>query len=487
MVSIKKFSFISVILFFQIGLKAQSLSITEAVKIAQDSNRVIQSQQKAEKVVVETAKIAKRLYMPSVSLLGGYTYMSDPLAIDLGAVQTSVVEGMSYQNVNTLDAVNQQVTGAPLTDAQKQDVYNNTYKTLNEFYPEWNAEIAPQNYFTANLVVKQPLFLGGPLVNSGRIGTAEQRKVQILTEKVSNDISQKVINTYLEIILLEQLKKNRVLSLKAINKHLYNTEKLIEQGIIPAYQVYVAKAAVAKSEALNKVAVNNYHSATLSLNQLLNFPHDAEVELTTKISYIDILPPLSEIQNQAQGYSPIKRINNEELNLANYKYSSNQADFLPTVFALGELQLYQKNLPVITPPWMVGVQMKWDIFNGGRSGARLNASKVMIDQMELNNELIADEINLLTAKLYVKTQNAFEMYDAQKITVKLLTESLKAIKKEYAHGLVRSAQVVDAQAVLDDSKVAESTYLFTYYVSLAELYKLQGKLGEFLQKIENNG
>jgi len=477
------FIFIGFILSFP-SAYAQELSLKDAVNRAKESNLTIQSQRKTEEIVRYETSASKRLYLPSLSLLGGYTHLSNPLEIDLSQIQGSVIEGMSAQNVSTLDHVYTNVVGTPLTQAEKETIYSNTKNTLENNYPDWNVEIAPQDYFTANLILKQPLFLAGALFNTGSIGEANYRKAKIVSEKVNDDVTQHVINSYLENVLLLEVKNSRKVNLEAVEKHLSNAEKLSKQGVIPSYQLYGAQAAVAKAQALYKVAENNYENGLLKLKVLLNFPQDTTIQLVTPWNEISISPDKQSIQNNIHNYSPILRMNNENLHLAKSTLNSRKAEFLPTIFALGELQLYQRNLPVTTPPWMIGAQMKWDIFNGTRTFTRMKASQLSIQEVELNNQMVSNELDLLTSKLYTDATNAFEMYQAQKSTVVLMEKTLNAISKEFSHGLVRSSEVIDAQTALDESRVAASTYLYAYYLALIELYKMEGRLDEFIVNFE---
>lgn len=479
---------IKLIIFFVIVLLnnvyAQKLTIGAAVNRAKNSNLTIQSQKKTEEIIRYETSASKRLYLPSLSLVGGYTHLSNPLEIDLSQVQGSVIEGMANQNVSTLDHVYTNVVGTPLTQIEKESIYLNTKTTLENNYPDWSVEIAPQDYFTANLILKQPIFLAGALFNTGSIGESNYRKAKIVTEKVNDDVTQKVINSYLENVLLLEVKNSRRINLGAVEKHAENTEKLSKQGIIPAYQLYGAQAAVSKAKALFKVANNNYENGLLTLKVLLDFPMDTIIELTTPWKEISISPDKQSIHDNVHNYSPILRLNNQNLHLAKSTLNSRKAEFLPTIFAIGEFQLYQRNLPVTTPPWMIGAQMKWDIFNGTRTFIRMKASQLSIQEVELNNRMVSNELNLLTSKLYNDATNAFEMYQAQKSTVILMEKSLDAITKEFSHGLVRSIVVIDAQTTLDESRVAASTYLYAYYLALIELYKMEGRLDEFILNFE---
>lgn len=487
MITNRKYIFTTLILLFQFTWSfSQTLSLTDAVNIAVNENLSIKSAQQHYRVIAQNGKIANRNYVPSVSLLGGYTHLSNSLELDMSQVKTSVIEGMSTQNVSTLNDVNIQLTGAPLSSAAQQTIYDNTYSSLDALYPDWNARLSEQNYFTANLVINQPIFLSGSFVNAGKIASSTTEIAKLTTSKKIDNTKQKVINVYFQALLLQQIKANQLTSLNAIQKHLSNANKLVEQGMLASYQVYEIQSAVNKSEALNKTAEANYELELSKLKTLLNLPADTQIVLSTQIPSFDLMLPLNDLQQNAIDYSHLSKINAESEKIAKYSYNSSKADFLPSLFAVGEFQLYQKNLPVTTPPWMVGVQLKWDLFNGSRSFARLKSNKLVLEKSQLDNEIIIEDIKLIIRQLYTEAQNNYELYLAQKKSVLLIQKTLTATQKEFSAGRVRSVDVLDTQARYDAGLIIESTYLVSYYLALTELNKLTGNLANYIQNIDKD-
>jgi len=295
---------------------------------------------------------------------------------------------------------------------------------------------------------------------------------------------QRAIVQYFTIVLFNDLVNARKTSVNAMEKHAFNTAKLVEQEIIPAYHELGAKAALSSAETRLTLATNDLNTAQIAYNSLLNIPQDTNVVLTSKFKYLDLALEEQKTTERSLSYSPLLKINAENLQIASRNTSISKSGYLPNIFAVGEFQLYQENLPVITPPWMAGVHMKWDLFTGNRHINRTRASKVLEEEAKIINELITNDIKLAVQNSYNSAKNARTIYENETKTLDLTVASHKAIEKQYSHGLVKSSEVVDSQLLVEEAHLAQLTALYAYYISLVELYKLRGEIDEFITLYE---
>ncbi len=484
MIFIKKLTISVVLISFFTTTYAQQLTLSNAIKLSKEQNLRIQSHKKRSKASEHNYKAEKSNYLPTVSLVGGYTHLSEELKIDLSTVQTSFVDGLSRQQVATLDIVNQKVFDTPLTDVQKKSIYDNSYTVLNELYPDFDARISHQDFFLAAVTLQQPIYLGGKLKGLHSIAASQYTISQQVYQQTSDLVIQRSIIQYFTIVLFEEVVNARKASVKAMQKHAYNTSKLVENEIIPAYYELGAKAALSGTETRLALASNNLHTAQINYNNLLNIPQDTILVLTSKLKYLDLAIEEKNTTEKSLSYSPLLKINAENMHIASQNTSISKSGYLPNIFAVGEYQLYQQNLPVITPPWMAGVHMKWDLFSGNRHINRTRAAKVLEQEVEINNKLISSDIKLAVQNSYNNAQNARTIYDNETKTLDLTVASHKAIQKQYTHGLAKSSEVIDSQLLVEEAHLAKLTALFAYYISLVELYKLRGEINEFVTLYE---
>lgn len=463
---------------------AQKLNLSQAVDYAKARNLNIQKSYSYQEASREAKEGTETYYLPTVSVYGGYTHLSDELTLDLSQVQTSFVDGLSRQQVSTLNTVSEEINGVPLTDQQKIDIYNNSSNTLNALYPNFDARLAYQDYFMASVFVNQPIYLGGKLSNTHQIEESNYRIAQYSNFQAHDMVTRQTIEQYLTLLLLKQVVKTRESTYRGMVKHDSSTIRLVEAEIIPQFYEYGAQAAVAGSESRWVTASNEYQAALNLFKNHLNMPLDTVIDLSDSLYFVDFSFDVNEAQEASIAYSPLIKINEESQNIAESNISLARSEYLPDVFAVGEVQLYQQNLPVITPPWMVSLQLKWDIFNGGRDVNNVKAAKLFKEASKYDEELISNELTTQVKNANNRIETSKAVYVNQIKTRRLSQKNYHSIQKQYAHGRVRSNEVIDARTLFEEAQLAELEALYLYYLSVIELHSLKGDLNTFVQIYE---
>ena len=463
---------------------SQTLSLKDAVNIAHQKNLSIQKHSSYEEASYKTMQAGDKHYLPTVSLYGGYTHLSEELQLDLSQVQTSFVDGLSRQQVATLDVVNQELYGVPLSDQQKTDIYNSSSDVLNDLYPNFDARLAYQDYFMASVFVNQPIFLGGRLNQASQIEQSNYKISQYSSQQAKDIVTQRTISQYFTILLMKHVVNTRQSAWQGMVQHDSSTIHLVKAEIIPSFYEYGAKAAVSGAESRWVAANNEYEAAMTNFKNLLNLPLDTTIEPTDSLYFVDFSANIEEAQQSSITYSPLIKMNEESQSIAESNISLAKSGYLPDVFAIGEFQLYQENLPVVTPPWMVSVQMKWDIFNGGRHVNNVQAARLYQDAAEKDRDLISNELRTQVVNASARIESSKIVYLNQIKTRRLSYKNYRAIEKQYKHGLVRSNEVIDAHVLYEEAELAELEALYLYYLSVIELHALKGDLNAFIEKYE---
>lgn len=467
-----------------ISSQSQSLSLQQAVGLMTQQNLQIQQQTVTREASYKTMQAGSKYYMPTVSLYGGFTHLSDELSLDLSQVQESFVDGLSKQQVSTLNLVNQELNGSSLSEAQQSEIYNTSSGVLNELYPNFDARLSYQDYFLSSVFINQPIFLGGRLSTASDITKSNHQIVEHALQQTTDIVAQETIVAYFTLMLFEDVIATRESAYEAMVSHDSSTVHLVNAEIIPAFYEYGAKAAVSSAESRIIMAQHEYNAALVNFKTLLNVPLDTTLVPSDELVFVDFNLSIAETQESSVAYSPLIKINEETRNIAESNITMAQAGFLPDIFAIGEFQLYQENLPVITPPWMLGVQLKWDIFNGGRNVNHVQAAKLYQTASEKNSEYISSKLRSEVINASGRVASLKAVYLNQIITKDFSRKNYRAIQKQYKHGLVRSNEVIDAQVLYEVAALAEHEALYIYYLSVIELFALKGDLNAFIETYE---
>ncbi len=135
-------------------LSGQTTSLQQCFSIARQNNLQIRQTQhsiQAKQYALAAEKLSR---LPKIDLFAGYTYLSNPLTINLQTVKDGVVLGSSQQSVYTANEVYRQLTGQDLPAEAQQDIYNTSSNIIEAAYPDYNPVLSQQQYFTAGLMIR---------------------------------------------------------------------------------------------------------------------------------------------------------------------------------------------------------------------------------------------------------------------------------------------------------------------------------------------
>lgn len=472
------FSLLFVECFAQTTISLQSVieyGLNESVTIKQ-SSLLIQSQQKQSQSI-------KSRYFPKIDLFGSYSYLGEPLEIDLQDVRTSMIQGLSTQYVRGEDRLQQEITGQGLTDAQKKVLYSANYTALDNLYPDFNATLSEQSYFIGALALRQPIYTGGKINIASRIGDLAFQSSQIRHEQVKLEKEFAIIGSYLQIALLNSVVEYRKRNKEILENHLQQTQKMVESELLPNFELLFLELELSKSESRYNTDVIRRKDAYHTLKVISGIPLDSNIVIR------DTLIHLPQMVNRVQqtGNTPEKNQAYQLLQQQGtlFKEQKNLATstFLPQLYGVGAFNFYQKNLPATLPEWFVGVELRMNLFNGFADKHRLDATEIMVEQHAANIDDIGQKISLemLLSKSRVNTLNS--EYLNQVKNVNLAKAHTNNVRIRFMNSLSTSKALGDAEILLDETEMARLYTLYAWHLQIGEYYFLNGNLHDYLQHL----
>ena len=466
-------------LVLSVSLHGQELRLADAIASALQNNpRIKQSQQKVMQKEYEL-KAAKGNYLPTVNLLGGYTYLSENIEINMEQVKGSLDDILAKYGVAAIGSV------MTLPPEMQATLYNDMVGLLGQM-PAYNLIVDNQGMVTANVMAVQPIFMGGK-INAGRkyaSAVLEESKLQQI--QTNNEIIQETINRYLGVLLLNEVVETRTAVLEGMKKHEKDAERLVETGIIPHHTLLRAKVAVANAEQELDDDMNKRDLAVLALKTTMGIPQDSIISIFGKMNFNLVALHSDSLISEAMDAQPILRIIEQKKVMVEQDHSLHLAEFMPEVFAFAEYGMFRNELPIIQPPFILGVQMKLNIFNGFKDYNKLKVSKHLMEEVNFADVYARDQIRLWINKAYRNVLNAQTKYSKLGSTIRLAQSNLNVTEKRFNEGVGRSLDVIDARLLLEGSEVQRLVALYEYYSSLTDLYLAAGKPEKVLEIYQEN-
>ncbi len=457
-----------------LSLQSQDLRLADAIASALQNNPKIKQQQQAVIQKEYGLKAAKGNYLPTVDLLGGYTYLSENIEINMEQVKGSLDDMLAKYGVAAVGAV------ITLPPEMQSALYNDMVGMLGKL-PAYNLVVDNQAMFTGNVMAVQPLFMGGK-INAGRkFAEAELEESKLNEITARNEIIRETIQRYLSVLLLENVVETRANVVAGMKKHQKDAQRLAETGIIPSHMLLRAQVAVANAELELSDDSNRLSLAKDALKTSMGFPQDTSISLSGKMDFHLTMLNTDSLIAEAMSHQPMLQIIEQKKKMVEQSHALHLSEFMPEIFAFGEYGIFRKDLPIIQPPFILGVQLKMNLFNGFKDYNKLKASNHLMEEVQFAEKYARDQISLWVNKSCKNAINAQTKFTKQSATIKLAESNLSVTEKRFNEGVGRSLDVIDAQLMLEGAQITRLVALYEYYDALTDLYLATGNPEKVLE------
>lgn len=453
-------------------LEAQNVTLTACFNLAHQNNFLIRQSKhsvQARKYALTAEKLSA---LPKVDLLAGYNYLSNPLTINLQTVKNGVVLGSSVQSMYSANAVYKQITGQDLPGQVQQEIYNNSKKIIETAYPDYNPELSQQQYFTAGLFVRQPIWLGGKLSTARNAASIELKSGVINQQLIENDLDLTIAAQYIRILYLNTLIRLNKETVVAFSKNENFAAELVKNQIIPPYfQSWTKVLLVQARSSLNNTILDK-QNALAEMNRLLGLQQDTLLSIVDSLRFRQTSMQQPEAGQLLQ--NPMLRLAGSNTSLAKTNIRGARSLLLPNLFGVANINLYQQDLPVTTAPWMLGLELQWNLFDGFKNYKRVQVTKQLAEEATLMEENTRSGINTKVAVALNRLksmQQSIATLDSARKEAKITTT---LIDERGRNNMSSPKDLNDALIIREEIEKTYYTAVFGYYLALAEYFSLTG-------------
>lgn len=391
--------------------KINSISLTEALKIAKENNRIILKSRIEEKISEENQKQAKQLRYPEVDLHGAYSKITNLTEFKSGFLQ-----------------------GASVT------------KTIPEIYDMSSS-------------FKMPIYEGDRINNLIKKAKQENEISRLNVEKNENDIQLKVVAVFLEIYEMQELQKIINESIKEEQERLKEVRAFKAHGTVTKNEVLRAELQLADRELNALTNAKNIKIAYHNLKTLLQLPEEEELLLDTNAIF--------ENQTNLPDYNFYleKTMNNEEMRIAGQKLDIKKTDlkltkanYYPKISFFGNYNLRYPNYMFFPPsPYLyslgqIGVEMTFSLSNLYKNKSRVQSANLKVAAQQTETEIIKDKMKDKIFANYIQYEEVLDKVPVTEKSLALATENYRIVKMKYLNQLVLITEMVDADNALLQAK-----------------------------------
>ncbi len=354
-------------------------------------------------------------------------------------------------------------------------------KRFGLFFDQTSGRLTNQTTNTAsgNLSSNVTLFSGFRLQNQILQNKALLASDQSKVEKVKNDLSLSVVNTYLQILNNQDLIKASEQQLSLSQQQLGVAQKNFKVGNNTQADLSQSEAQVANNELSLTNAQNAFELSMLDLKQLMEM--DPERNITLQVPVIENLEAMESNYTGYEVYS--KAVTNyPDIKAAEYatkasefgvkiakgglyptlsfggqlfnSYSSNAVD-LATFQKLPFNEQFNRNFGQA-----LGFNLSIPIFNNYRNRSTYNIAKIRFENAKASEQLTKNNLNKVISQAVQDLKSSIKSYGATQSAFNSSKVAFNAIKQRYEVGL---ANVIELNISQTNYNKAEFDFIQAKY------------------------
>ena len=393
------------------------LTLQEAVQLALKHNHIVRIAGYKVQESQQAKNVARSAYFPTLSNESRVFNVTDTQFIQIAAGSLGTVDGTP-------------IPGQPVTLTQGGKTFVISGTGLTQPLTQLFTRVKPAN----------------------EIASAELNATRANAQETQNEIALKIHQLYYRVLIAqlhrtatkarikaaEELKSERVQQVKygsTLN------EELIESS---------AQTLQAKQELLStELQLSNL---TLELDDAIGLPLATELELDPGVPGVQGTCEREECIKAALESHPEIIAARNELKKASAAVQLSKADYVPDVSAFARYS-YQDNVPFLARNFgTFGVQLTYDIFDGGRRRAALHESDARVSEAKENLARVTEEVELRIQVAYNKLQRTKEMVKVSEELFALRAESSRVSAQQLKEGEALQSQADNAVAQEFDAK-----------------------------------
>ena len=469
--------------------KAQRLLTLDSCRaMALSNNKQMGVARMKQEVNAHLKKSARTKYLPHVSAIGGYVWMSKEISMlsddkkdalnNLGTNAAASLTSSLGSIISQLPAAAQMKIAEDLSEfAGTLD--NTGHGLVNALRTDTH------NMFAGSVMVTQPVFMGGAITAANKIADINEEIAANTLEMKRQGTLYNIDLTYWQVVSLRHKQILAESYVALVKKLKSDVQKMIDQGVATkgdglSVSVRVNEAEMALTQVSDGLALSK-----MLLCQLCGLPEDEDITLAdeNKGTLGNVSSELQQMDNAdvAMSNRPELKVLQNNVDLSKQTTNVLKAGNLPQVLLTGGYAVSNPNTfngfeKKFSGFWNVGLLVRVPIWNWGDVKHKVRASKgaTAIANMELEDA--REKINLQVRQSNFKVKEAQKKLTMAESNVANADENLRMANLAFKEGTASYTTVMEAQTAWQQAQTQKIDAEIGVKLSQVELQKALGTL-----------
>jgi outer membrane protein TolC len=343
------------------------------------------------------------------------------------------------------------------------------------------------DFSVAGLPGELPLFGGSsmqtsearvslPLYSSGGIGSAIDAAGATLTARqraagsTTQELKLGVAESYVGVLRAESALAVTDATRASLAAHTRDVEDMFQNGQVPRNDLLAAAVSLADAEQRHLQADNALALAHAVYNRRLGRPLGDPVQLDPA------LPPVDAQLRSArpEQLAVLAWDHRDELAVLDAtrdalaaRSSAARAEGRPQLALAGGYSMLENDFLNRDDFWSVGIEVRWNLLDGGRSRGRAGAFAAEAVAVEREQAELRSLIELAVREAWLNVQESRQRIPVAVSAIEQAEENLRVVRDRYLQGEGTNTEVLDAEALIATSRANSDDA--RYDAALAEL------------------
>ncbi len=420
-----------------VSAQNKTLTLEESLEIGLKNSKEIKISESVVRIAKAYTKETEASFFPSLALTGNYTRLSD------------------------VDPFQVNLPTAPFPIKIQDAILNN---------------------YTLKAGFEQPLFTGFALSSLNKAAEIKQSASEISLDLEKKRKAMRIIEAFWNYYKTDQLTALVEASLESLTKHKENTIRLSENGLVTQDAILKIDVEIANKELALIDAENNNRLAGNAFNKELGLPLSDKREISVN-AFAEKVKATDFNEMLAEAY-----VTREELKVNNKMIDANKelvtvasANYYPQIMAHGNFYYNKPNQRVLpledkfNETWDVGVTLRWNIWDWGKTSAGKEKAEEQLYQSKKNVELLKENIHLEVLKNYNNYISSVKKIDVTKRGEKSAEENYRIVKEKYYQQLMTATDLLDAEVAKLNAKTQNIIALADSEIAKYNLFRAIGR------------
>lgn len=458
------------ILCFPLSLQAQKgkhfLTLQEAAELMNRNNPTLQMADKAVGIARGERQKLNAFWYPMLNASGMVVHLSN---------KVEVKQPLNTYTDPAKEWIQSVIPGEQLISSILNQVGNYTL----------SVPLLQRNLTTIDATISWPVFTGGKRMYATRIGNRMVDMAQVGQAETRALLQTELVETYYALQLANKILEVKEQTYQSLQQHYDHALKLEANGLITKAERLFAEVNRQEAKREWEAAKQERDVAHRALCSLLDIQKEVDILPVSPLFVTENLPDSLYFKSliPSTNYA-MNRIRLEESIVENRLRISKSAYF-PTIALLGKQTLYAHNVPRnLMPRTLIGIGFTWNLFDGLNREADVRVSRLAQETIALEKEKVKNTLDVMVQKLYSQMKEAEEEVSTLQTTIAMSEELLRIRRKSFEEGMATSTEVVDAEVMLSNVRIAMLLAQYQFDVSLASLCSVCG-VPELFWKLMN--